>query len=125
MPLRGRPEIHQVRPLREKMDWNEFLGVDWTGNCYAGAYHLAECLATHGRNPIVVHGKQTSSGVDHAWVEVGDFVADATKRETTLAPFGAQVFYRHHEAKARYTWQEALLQFAKNQHYGPWDESRP
>ena len=102
------------------------------GQCFVVAVRVAEALAPLVDDEVrVVHGRPTGTGgetegqvYDHAWVEAGRTVFDASNPDLGLLAAPLVVYYAIGNINAdeclRYDLQEVRRQMVEQGHYGPW-----
>ena len=113
------------RRLNEKVSLDDIPDDNKGGNCY----QVAVDTLMKNPNAKLVHGVVTGQGAingiqyGHAWVEDGDTVIDNTLRGD-LRRLPKQLYYRigNINITRKYTYNQALENLIKYEHYGPWDK---
>ncbi len=105
------------------------------GDCYVAAYK-AVAKMTEGAPPgmlqdqdvFLVHGSvvpgfgpDAGRRINHAWVETGDQALEVSGGRDV--PVARNEYYETAQAQVRirYNPLEALTEFLRNRHFGPWD----
>ena len=94
-----------------------------TTRCYELAYEGCQL----GRDWTLVHGiangAPSRGRIDHAWLELDDWVYDAVLDKAM--PHSVYISMFKAQATRKYSFEEAAIQVVKSGHYGPWSEVMP